>query len=248
MRWALTIFIALNLFQVRANISDPTGVFNEANAYYEREAYDSALTTYTQLLDSYESAALYYNLGNTYYKLDSVGKAILFLERARRLSPNNADINHNLKRANQKVLDEMTTTNASRISQWWAEFTSGNYWTGLSISLQVLGFGLLTGFVVLKSRKVKQWLFYSGLTSVGLGFLSLWFASAGNALVEATDEAIVLQYEVEVQTSPLESGTVSFLLHEGTKVEITAEKEGWVEITIPGGATGWLRSSSIEII
>ena len=49
------------------------------------------------ILRTGESADIYYNLGNSYYKIGDIAKAILNYERALILKPANKDIRSNLE-------------------------------------------------------------------------------------------------------------------------------------------------------
>ena len=76
---------------------DLTNVFVEANQLYSETSFKEAVTLYEKILDTgYESAPLYYNLGNNYFKIGSLGKAILSYERSKRLNPGDGDLISNL--------------------------------------------------------------------------------------------------------------------------------------------------------
>ena len=78
--------------------------------------------------------------------------------------------------------------------------------------------------------------------------LANWFAWGLNSKLKARSEAIVFAATVPVKSSPAESGTDLFILHEGTKVSILSKLGDWSEVKISDGNRGWLPSSSIEII
>ena len=47
-----------------------------------------ALDSYFKVLnENYHSAELYYNIGNTYYKLDSIANSIFYFEKAKKYLP-----------------------------------------------------------------------------------------------------------------------------------------------------------------
>ena len=53
-----------------ARAQKPEDLLTKANSLYNENAYDSALALYEDIVEQgYSSATLYYNLGNTYYKL-----------------------------------------------------------------------------------------------------------------------------------------------------------------------------------
>jgi tetratricopeptide (TPR) repeat protein len=80
--------------------------FDQANAFYKQEQYDSARAYYERIVDAgIHNAAVYYNLGNVYFRRHQLGEAILYYERARRLAPRDADIVHNLRFARANIVD-----------------------------------------------------------------------------------------------------------------------------------------------
>ena len=60
--------------------------------------------------------------------------------------------------------------------------------------------------------------------------------------------AIVMSPTVTIKSSPQETGTDLFILHEGTKVYIVGKLDNWFEIRLSDGKQGWLQKPSIEPI
>jgi len=58
----------------------------DVDKLYQKGNYMQAVKGYEKLLKQGESAALYYNLGNSYYRLDNIPHAVLSYERAQRLA------------------------------------------------------------------------------------------------------------------------------------------------------------------
>ena len=60
----------------------------QADSAYINNDFASAIEMYEQILkDNGESSDIYYNLGNSYYKIDHIAKAILNYEKALLLNP-----------------------------------------------------------------------------------------------------------------------------------------------------------------
>src|SRR5579859_4188461 len=105
-----------------AHASAAYNLQDSGNAAYAKGNYAKAITFYTKFLDGvYESSAVYYNLGNCYYKTNEIGKAILNYEKAKRLSPGDADIQFNLQLANQKTTDKISESQLFLVT-WWDNF------------------------------------------------------------------------------------------------------------------------------
>ena len=100
---------------------------DEGNQRYHEGDFDGALASYVQILDSgLESGELYYNIGNTYFKLSNLGPAILYYERARRLMPGDDDLLANLELARSLTIDDVTP-----LPGFWL-FRAAGWWVGLA--------------------------------------------------------------------------------------------------------------------
>ena len=79
----------------------------EGDSAYIKEDYTAAIQIYEALLKNGEAAEVYYNLGNSYYKIGEIAKAVLNYERALLLQPGNSDIRANLEVARAKTIDKV---------------------------------------------------------------------------------------------------------------------------------------------
>ena len=194
---------------------------------------------------------LYYNLGNAYYKHNEFAKAILNYERALLLNPGNEDARFNLEMANTHIVDKIDPVGKFFLSVWidsLRNFLSSNTWAVIGIGSFLLFIGGLYLYLFSKSVKAKKFGFFGGIILFLIAVLANWFAWGLNSKLKARSEAIVFAATVPVKSSPAESGTDLFILHEGTKVSILSKLGDWSEVKISDGNRGWLPSSSIEII
>jgi tetratricopeptide (TPR) repeat protein len=141
-------FLAMLLLPVLC-FADNTGM---GNNYYAKGQYKEAAASYQKLVnEGYQSAEVYYNLGNAYYKLGNIASAILYYEKARLLSPGDDDINFNIRLANSKITDKVDEAPEFFISKWWNEFI-------LSFSVNALGIASIL-FVLLGSAALILYFF-----------------------------------------------------------------------------------------
>jgi len=246
------IFILAILLSIstKAQVSEPMGVFKEGNNLYEEHKYEAAINQYNQLIEEYYSPELYLNLGNSYYKLDDIPNTILYYEKALKLAPGDASIVHNLKLANAKVSDKNKVNDSVRLSDWLFTWVSNapNYWAYNSIYLFAIGGLLLILFLFSKSRKLKKLTFYTGSLALVFGIVSIIMSGLHTNNLTSIEEAIIFKPSIDLMSEPSENSSVSFVLHEGTKVKILDETELWYETRFSDGKIGWLQKEFVETI
>ena len=246
------IVLAFQLTATNLTAINPDSLVVTANNAYNQGLYDSALNTYNQVIDqNIESGELYYNMGNAYYKNNDVASAILYFEKAKKLLPNDEDIQYNLSIANSMIVDKIEKVPELFYKQWWNFFYNAldtDAWTIfalLSFTLLIITIGL---FIISKRRQSRKLSFY-----VGLLFLLITIASSALAYQKyyfniVHNEAIVFTSSITAKSSPTLNAVDLFVIHEGTKVKIIDKIDNWVEIKIQNGSIGWLPEKSIKEI
>lgn len=222
------------------------------NKAYMEGAYDKAIEEYCAILEGGEySMELYYNLANAYFKMENIGKAILYYNKALRIAPSQEDVLHNLAIAETRTKDKITAVPEFFLHRWMRvvrNSVSCNAWGALS----VLFFALILTFVLLfllASRLgVRKAGFYGALCSLLLFVATTAFAISSRNDILTEDEAIVMSSAISVKSSPDRSATDLFVLHEGTKLRIVAEFDEWIEVVIADGKKGWTERKNIETI
>ncbi len=107
MNMSILLYVFL-LIAPKAEIGKANSDFQKGNEFYQKGDYQQAVEMYeTALATGYESAELYYNLGNSYFKSNQIGKTILNYERAKKLAPRDEDILFNLEIAQLYVVDKI---------------------------------------------------------------------------------------------------------------------------------------------
>ena len=81
-----------------------------------------------------------------------------------------------------------------------------------------------------------------GMMIVGTG------ASYADVTSEHNTEAIVMNLVAPVKSSPSAGSKDIFVLHEGTRVRMLEQLDGWTEIVLSDGNKGWITSNAIEAI
>lgn len=224
-------------------------LWEKANAFYNTEEFQQAVALYQQILDSgEESARLYFNLGNAWYKAGNINEAILNYERAKLLAPQDEDIEFNLRIANQFVVTNIEPLPQPFFLRWKKSVVNmypADSWSLISITAFIL-FLILLGFYLFgKSVGVRRISFWTGIIAIVLSGFSYSFAAAQKKAVEQRSHAIVFCPRVTVKSSPALNGTDLFLIYEGLKVQVTDSLNNWKEIRLADGNEGWLPDSCI---
>ena len=218
--------------------------FEEANAAYLEGDFDQALELYGRIESAgMASAPLFYNMGNTYYKIKEYPKAILYYEKALKLDPSNEDIRTNLEIANLATVDKINELPKSFIYRWWNGLKSAfsaDGWAWISIAAFALLLLCLFAFLMSNRTGLRKVGFFVGLLMVACLALSMVFAIGKMQDLKHQDEAIIMTPTVTVKSSPTQYSVDLFVLHEGTKVKILDTANEWNKIKIADGSVGWL--------
>lgn len=224
----------------------------EANKAYNAGNYDIAIAKYDSILSKgKESAELYYNLGNAYFKNEQLAPAILNYERAKQLAPFNRKINHNLEFARQQQKDEIEEIPVMFYVRWWEQLTklfSLRTWGILSIVFILVSAILWALFVSSGTPGKRKTFFWSAVLATFLFALILLISLRNYNHLQKEKSAIVFQEVVTGKSSPANNSKNLFIIHEGLKVHILNKVGDWYEVRLPDGTVGWIHKSSIEII
>lgn len=224
----------------------------EGDSAYMRHDYASAIQIYENLLKNGEAADVYYNLGNSYYKAEDIARAILNYERALLLQPGNADIRANLEIARSKTIDKVVPVPEIFFVSWVKSLIncmSIDAWAKLGVVFFILLLVSLYLFFFFKQIIWKKTGFIASLVLLVFVILSNVFASQQKSELADRNDAIVLSPSITVRSTPSDSGTSLFILHEGHKVEIKDNSmREWKEIRLEDGKVGWVPAFAIEVI
>jgi len=216
------------------------GAFEEAAHDYDAGKFVEARQAYDSLVDSGNySANLFFDLGNTWFRLGDPGRAILNYERALALEPG-----HPEARANLAFVREQTGAQIGRRT-WLDDVTA---------PIDVNGFTLAAAaaaWVIVFAIAAMWWLPNRPLlwTVVIAGFLVLGCAGAGIATFERDKSlAIVTDKQAEARLEPLDNSGVAETLPSGSRVKILSDRGPWLYCSLPDDARGWVPSKSVEKI
>ena len=244
----LTVLLLLLMLPLAASAATK----EKADSLYTAEHYQEAAHQYEALLKQGVSSDLYYNLGNCYYRMDDITRAVLNYERAQLLSPGDRDIRLNLQMARSKTIDKIVPESEMFFVTWYhslVNLMSVDGWARMALVSLVIAIILALAYLFSDLIWLRKVGFFAGLLFLVMFALSNLFAYQQKQAFIERSGAIIIRSAVNVKSTPASNGTDLFILHEGTKVTITdATMKEWREIRVADGKEGWLQTKDLEII
>jgi len=245
------IVLLLMLFSFTASAQNDA-LFNRATTFYNEGEYEKASENYFKIIENGEhSAAVYYNIGNCYYKLNQIAPSIYYYEKALLLKPNDREIKNNLAYAQNMTLDAFEALPETSLSKLYKNITgllSFDQWSYASVFFVFLFILAYILFYYLRYSSHKRIAFIASITSLFIAVFCLVLALVQFRDFEAEKPAIVFSEELIVKSEPNNRSSQAFLLHEGTKVYILDELNDWKKIELKDGKTGWVPSNEIKLL
>ncbi len=228
-------------------------LWNNANTAYVEGRWADAVEGYEMISNmGLESAALYCNTGDAYFKDMNVPKAILYYERALKLDPSYSDARYNLELVNSGIQDRIDPVPDFVLKAWMKDICylmDSDAWTVSFIVFLALTLAMALLFILSPSVAGRRTGFFTGIVMLLFAAFSLSFAIWQKNDYMKADDAIVMRPVTSVKSSPSsEAAKDLFILHEGTKVRIIDSVGSWNNIELADGRQGWLPSGDIEVI
>ncbi len=227
-------------------------LYLSANEAYSEGLYEAAIENYSMIIQAgFESADLYFNMGNAAFRSNKLGYSVLYYKKALKLDPQHEEAVTNLGYVLKYKEDNLDQVPELFLRKWMRSvyhlFTLKT-WSLLSIvffALLLLGVLL---YIFPRRMGVKKTGFFSGLMAFVFFIISLTAAIERTQEINDPDEAVIIDPSVVVKSSPSLSGTDLFVLHEGTEIVLNETISGWMEIRISDGRMGWIPEESLALI
>lgn len=228
-------------------------LWNSANASYVEGRWADAVSDYEKIADmGLESAALYCNTGDAWFKDGNVPMAILYYERALNIDPSYSDARYNLELLNSAVQDRIDPVPELILKAWARKvcwMMDSDSWAVCFLVLLAFSLALMLVFVLAPTAGWRRTGFFTGIAVLLLAVASLAFSIWQKNDYMNAEDAIIMRPVTSVKSSPSsESSTDLFILHEGTKVKVLDTVGKWNNIELADGRQGWIPSDDIEII
>ena len=242
--------------------ADGKALADQANAAYQRDDFNSALSLYEQAAkEDGTSSLLYYNMGNTHYRLGNMGKAVLYYERALLLDPSNDDARTNLEFVNDKLqlkIDRGSSFVSDTIGGFVRSIASDT-WAHLGIASFILLLVAVLVYIFAEAVILRKIGFFGGGVLLLVSVVSNICAFYTHSIAVNKSYAIVTIPSATLSTSPRvpkDKSEEAFMLSEGTKVEIVDSVQGavdgevimWLDVKADDQHRAWIRSTDVEHI
>jgi hypothetical protein len=228
----------LLVLALAAPIDDARGALMKGDSTAAAQAYDEVARSGASCAD------LEYDLGTTSAQAGRVGAGVLHLERALRLAPWDSDARQNLEKIRARR-DDKLSANELGDSPWQRVLLGlpGSALAWSAVVLWVIGFLLLT----VSSRRLTT---RGAKLSIALAVLLGGLGYAG-LQAQAVHYGVVLAptgQGVKVHSGPAADLPSSFEVHEGLKILIEEEANGFTKIRLANGLEGYVPDEAIERI
>jgi tetratricopeptide (TPR) repeat protein len=221
-----------------------TAEFDAANKLYEQGRYTDAIPAYEKLLQSNQvSAALYFNLGNAFFKSGQIGRAIVSYRQAGLITPRDPDIRANLQFARNQISGPTLLPN--RLQRWLGTLTL-NEWAMLAAA--ALWLWLLTLALIQLRPALKPSLKNSAIIGGLLAAALCLCAGAARAMNYSANTAIVIVNETVVRNGPLDESPRAFTVHDGAELRVLDRKDNWLQVSAGEQRIGWLKREQVILV
>jgi tetratricopeptide (TPR) repeat protein len=223
--------------------------FEQGNKFYVDGEYREAIGEYEKVIQGgYQSAELYYNLGNAYFREGMLGQAIKNYIRAKRLNPRDDDIRANLEFARQFAIDKIEISQETIFFQYINRFFDSFSLTEISWIALILYFGVMA--IILSCYIYRWWRIPSPAVVV---FLVIFVISATFAGVKfdrdvLTRGGVVISQQIDIRNGPGEDYNTQFTAHSGLTFKIDREELGYYLVDFENRLKGWIKIQAVAEI
>ena len=241
----LLVLFSTSIFAQNSNNALKTG-----NQLYQQGNYEEAIGQYNLVLNNKEHAAeLYFNLGNSYYKLHQIAPSIYNYEKALLLKPKDSVIANNLEFARKLLVDDIKIypkVGFEKIIKNITSLASFDTWALISVGLAFVFFILFLGYYFSAKAIVKRSFFTLMLVILIGNIFSLSAAFFEKNYFESNAIAIVFAEKTVLRKEGNPNSKLMMELHEGTKVYILESQTNWKKVRLTDETVGWIKKEAVK--
>jgi tetratricopeptide (TPR) repeat protein len=252
MKRTILLLLMIILYVGNCFAQSPDDLMKQGNKLYQEGQYENAVETYYKIISQgFESSALYYNLGNAYFKAGQLGYSIYNYEKGLKLSPGDEDLAYNLKIANARTVDKITELPKLFIVQWWEVLVTSLSVMGWSLVVVVLFwifFSSIGLYLLNKKFQIQKFAFVIGSISLAVLIVSIIILISRYSHEASSNYGILVEPIYNVKLGPDEKSNDAFVVHEGIKFIVEDRVNDWYKIRLADGKVGWIQGSFFKQI
>lgn len=222
-------------------------LIKNAENSYKKGNYRESINYYKTLINkNYKSEKVYYNLANAYFKINDLGNAVLYYEKALKTAPNDKDVLKNLKVSRKKIdspVEEIAEFVPIKILNSILKLLSPDNWAALAL-INIILVLILFFFKWIREKKIKLILLY---TSLSLTIIIVIFMFISNIAANDNSFAVIFQ-EKRAFSYPSDKSEVLYEIPVGEKIKIIDSIDIWYEIELINKEKAWILKGNIERI
>ena len=248
------------IFIISILLTISTITFSQINEIYDNAVENNKQNQFAEALDLFlqiehsgvQNADLFYNIGNCYFRLENLGKAILYFKKSLKIDSTHKSARRNLEYALTLTKDIQNNANADDVvrSFWHKTFDS--------FSLNLLAIIMLIIFTFIIFIIIHIILFFGGreknvpvfiliiLIAIFIIFIVLF--TLKNTAYQSENEAVIISHTAIGYSGPSEEFTRVFTIHEGMICQIEKTENEWSLIKLNNGIGGWILTKNLKKI
>lgn len=256
------IIFAISLFLCAAFNSMALTTAQQADSAYNKEDYRMAIRLYLQAIDSDGvSPVIYYNLGNAYFRINELGRSVLYYQRALNLDPSMVDARSNLEFVKTRIIDkpEDDSSFLSNLNRSIIAAFPPNAWAWIAFSMFVILVGCVALYIFSSNVAFRKTGFFGAICVLVLNVYTLIVSYQAATAHTSSDMAVVTVPTANLRSVPGTSSTDNnkvMPIHEGTVLEITDSltmpgenaSPKWYDVKINNSTRAWVNAADVERI
>ncbi len=245
------IFIAL-LFIPMLLVADTWEVtlYNEAVEAYQNKQFSQALEKFLTLEDEgIVNADLYYNIGNSFFRDEQLGRAVVYYLKALKVDPNHHRARQNLNFALEITQDEQSLRTDDTLGRIWSAIVTTfplNLLAIITLAILVLIVLTINWMIIYYRGKEKSIPIFILTFLIVLFSISLLISITRWNTLHDDSQAVLIAGQASGYSGPSEEFTRIFTIHEGIIVTIEQAENNWLLVKLPNGTGGWMKSAGLE--
>lgn len=255
-----TIIAILALLILTLPASFAATAVQQADSAYNKKNFQDALYYYQAAAEKDGvSSDLYYNMGNTYYRLGDLGHAVLNYRRALALDPSNEEARLNLEFVRTKITDkpEDDSTFLRNVHLKIVSWMSPDAWAWTSMGVFALMIGLIAIYLFAPSVNARKVGFFGAFVILFIFIYTLYVAWSSANAYNGNGRAVVTAPVTNLRSTPASSNSSAdkvVPIHEGTELIILDSLATpddpkvplWYDVKINNTSRAWLPAADVE--